>query len=217
MRLPPLAAAVLLAASAAAPSHAQGAASGHTAVTSTIARARRLGTGHTARVEGIVTVASGTMDAGFALQDATGGIYVAADSGTRVHAGERVRVEGRLASSHGLVTLAPSSVRRIGSGRVAKPRRVRTRDLGANEGRLVEIRGAAIDSVSADLPYGYKLRVDDGSGAAQVFFPAGVGSFGLWRVSPGARVRVVGFSGRYDAVREVVPRGAGDLTVTSGR
>jgi uncharacterized protein YdeI (BOF family) len=214
MRLPPLAAAVLLAAASAGPLHAQAAATHHVSVTSTIARARRLGEGREARVEGIVTVASGTMDAGFALQDATGGIYVAADSGTRVHPGDRVRVEGRLTSRHGLVTLAPSSVRKIGGGRVPKPRRVRIRDVGANEGRLVEIRGTAVDSVSADRPYGYKLRVDDGSGAVQVFFPASVGSFGLWRVTPGARVRIVGFSGRYDAVREVVPRGAGDLSVS---
>jgi DNA/RNA endonuclease YhcR with UshA esterase domain len=199
-----------------APARAQGAA--HAVLTSTVARARGMAEGRLAKVEGIVTVASGTMDAGFALQDATGGIYVAADSGTRVHPGQRVRVEGRRASNRGLATLVPTSVRVIGAGHPPKPQRVRTAAVGeANEGRLVEIRGTAVDSASGDPPYGYRLRVDDGSGPVQVFFPASAGSFGLWRVGRGARVRIVGLSGRYGGVREVVARGAGDLRVDSGR
>lgn len=184
-------------------------------VVSTISRARRMAEGRTARVEGIVTVAPGVVDAGFAIQDATGGIYVAADgSAPRLSPGERVRVEGRVGATHGLVSITPAAVRRIGSGRVPKPRRVRTGAVGAgNEGRLVVVQGVAADSASADPPYGHKLRVDDGSGAVQVFFPAGAGSFALWRVRAGTRVRVTGFSGRFEGIREVIPRSAADLAI----
>ena len=74
--------------------------------TYTIARARTLPAGRTVTVEGIVTVPSGVMDAEFAVQDATGGIYVA-DSTGYWSPGARMRVTGRLADIHGLMTIAP--------------------------------------------------------------------------------------------------------------
>src|SRR5262249_26793340 len=143
----------------------------------TIARARTMAMGRTVTMEGIVTVSSGVIDAGFAMQDASGGIYVA-DSAGRRRTGARMRVTGRLTSNHGLLTIAPTPVRGIGRGRVPRPRRLRTAAVGERtEGRLVTVRGAAVDSVQNDGPYGHKLWIDDGSGRVQVFFPAGAGTF----------------------------------------
>jgi DNA/RNA endonuclease YhcR with UshA esterase domain len=183
-------------------------------LTYTIARARTFAAGRTVTVEGIVTVPSGVIDPGFAMQDATGGIYVT-DTTQHLPTGARMRVTGRLTSSHGLLTLAPTRIRRIGHGRVPKARRVRTSSVGERtEGRLVTVRGAAVDSVTNDAPYGHKLRIDDGSGVVQIFFPAGAGAFDFSEIRPGARVTVTGFSGQYDQTMEVLPRSGDDLVVT---
>jgi DNA/RNA endonuclease YhcR with UshA esterase domain len=179
----------------------------------TIARARAFAAGRAVTVEGIVTVPSGVIDAGFAMQDATGGIYVA-DSTQHLQTGTRVRVTGTLAGNHGLLTLASPSVRRIGHGRVPRPRRVRASAVGERtEGRLVTVRGTAVDSVANDAPYGHKLRIDDGSGAVQVFFPAGAGDLDLRAIRRGTRLTVTGFSGQFDATLEVLPRSRADVVV----
>ena len=184
------------------------------APTLTIARARRLAEGRAVRVEGVVTVASGVIDAGFAIQDATGGIYVAADSALRLQAGERVRVTGRIGDNHGLTTIVPAETRRIGRAHLPGPRRVRTGRVGeGTEGRVVTVRGTAADSVSSDLPYGYKLWIDDGSGRVQVFFPATGLDFALRRIRRGSEVTVTGFSGQYDRTIEILPRSRADVVV----
>jgi DNA/RNA endonuclease YhcR with UshA esterase domain len=169
--------------------------------------------GRTVTVEGIVTVPSGIVDAGFAIQDATAGIYVA-DSTQHVAAGARMRVTGRIGSNHGLLTIEPASLRRIGHGRVPRARRVSTTAIGERtEGRLVTVRGTAVDSVQNDMPYGHKLRLDDGSGAVQVFFPAGAGSFDFRGIRRGTRITVTGFSGQYDQTHEVLPRSRSDVVI----
>lgn len=183
--------------------------------TYTIARARTLPAGRAVTVEGIVTVPSGVVDAGFAMQDGTGGIYVA-DSTGHWRPGARMRVTGRLSDNHGLMTITPTTVRRIGHGRIPRPRRVRTSAVAERtEGRLVTVRGAAVDSVRDDTPYGHKLRIDDGSGAVQVFFPAGAGGFDFAAIRPGVRVTVTGLSAQYDQTYEVMPRGRADVVVTA--
>jgi DNA/RNA endonuclease YhcR with UshA esterase domain len=183
--------------------------------TYTIARARSLPAGREVTVEGVVTVPSGVIDAGFAIQDATGGIYVA-DSTQHVAAGARMRVTGRIASNHGLLTIEPTSLRRIGHGRVPRGRRVRTSAVGERtEGRLVTVRGTAADSVQNDMPYGHTLRIDDGSGAVQVFFPA-ASSFDFHGIRRGTRITVTGFSGQYDQTNEVLPRSRSDVVIVGG-
>jgi len=181
--------------------------------TYTIARARSLPAGRAVTVEGIVTVPSGVVDAGFAIQDATGGIYVA-DSTQHVAAGARMRVTGRIADNHGLLAIEATALRRIGHGRVPRARRVRTSAVGeGTEGRLVTVRGTAVDSMQNDMPYGHKLRVDDGSGVVQVFFPAGAGPFDLRGIRRGTRITVTGFSGQYDQTREILPRSRADVVI----
>jgi hypothetical protein len=66
-------------------------------------------------------------------------------------------------------------------------------------------------------PSGWKLRVDDGSGAVQVFFPASGGNAGLDRIRAGSEVAVTGFSGQYDRTYEVIPASRADLSVDGTR
>jgi hypothetical protein len=165
-------------------------------------------------VEGIVSVGSGVIDAGFAITDGEAGIHVAADSTTRFSWGDRVRVTGTRGDIHGQATIRPSRVERLGAGTLPPPRQVRTGQVGeATEGWMVRVSGRAVTPVTSDLPYGYKLWIDDGSGRIQIFFPASAGSFGLDRVQMGSAVTATGFSGQYDATYEVIPASRADLIV----
>ena len=185
--------------------------------------ARRSAPGATMTVEGFVTdppglFASFTGDQGFAVEDATGGIYIALSGAFTASLGQGVFVTGRLTDIAGLITLA-SSAELIGptsQERVVQPMRVKTGAVGpATEGRLVEIRGTITRPLADDRPYGFKIAVDDGSGETQVFIPVSTGIDP--HVDPvlraGQGVTVVGFSGRYEETQEVVPRFRRDLSV----
>jgi hypothetical protein len=180
-----------------------------------IAAARGEEPGARVTVEGTVSVPSGVIDAGFAISDGRAGIYVAADSATRVSVGEGVRVRGVLADNHGLLSIRPDSIARIPGGTLPPPRDVHVAEVGeASEGGMVRIRGRAVAPVQNDLPYGYKLRVFDRSGMVQVFFPASVRGFGLERIRAGSAVAVSGFSAQYDTAYEVIPTAPADLFVS---
>ena len=181
----------------------------------TIATARASAAASHVTVEGIVSVPSGVIDAGFAITDGEAGIHVAADSTTRFAAGERVRVTGTRNDVHGLASVRPERVERLGTGTLPPPKPVRTGKVGeATEGWMVRVSGRAVTAVTSDLPYGYKLWVDDGSGRVQIFFPASAGDFGLDRVRVGATVTATGFSGQYDSTYEVLPATRADLAVS---
>ena len=182
-----------------------------------IAAARGEEPGARVTVQGTVSVPSGVIDAGFAISDGRAGIHIAADSATRMRAGEGVRVHGVLADNQGLLSIRPDSITRIPAATPPPPppRDVRVADVGeASEGRMVRIRGRAVGPVEDDLPYGYKLRVFDRSGMVQVFFPASVSGFGLERIRAGSAVAVSGFSAQYDTAYEVIPISPADLFVS---
>jgi len=180
-----------------------------------IQEVRASAVGSPVTVEGIVSVGSGVIDAGFAITDGEAGIHVAADSTTRFSWGDRVRVTGTREEIHGLASVRPSRVERLGAGTLPPHRPVRTGQVGeATEGWMVKVAGRAATTVVRDLPYGYKLWVDDGSGRVQLFFAASAGDFGLERVRVGSTVTATGFSGQYDQTYEVLPVSRADLTVT---
>ncbi len=63
-----------------------------------------------------------------------------------------------------------------------------------------------------DPPYGYKIFIDDGSGELQVFIDAStelIEDVARWQ--PAERIVVIGFAGRYQNIREIMPRVAGDM------
>lgn len=176
-----------------------------------IATARRAPLASTATVRGVVTVPSGVFDDGFAVQDATGGVYVAAAKVPARTPGEVVWVAGTLVDDHGRLGLRPDSVRLLGRGPLPAPREVRTGAVGeATEGLLVRVRGRVRGPVVDDRPWGWKATLDDGSGPLLVFVPAGAG-IDTGGIRDGRRLEVVGFSGQYDDHPEVLPRAPGDL------
>jgi len=193
------------------------------AQTISIADARNQPLGTVVTVEGSVTVpsasfTSSTFDQGFAIQDETAGIYVstAFDPGLSFH--HRVRVTGTLDDDgFGLLVLRPASeadvVKIPGASQIA-PATVATGDVSeATEGLLIEVEGTITRGPTDDLPYGYSVFLDDGSGETQIFIAAstGVNPFDIPFVTPGNRIRVSGFSGQFLSQYEVLPRFRGDI------
>lgn len=187
-----------------------------------IADARDEPLGTVVTVEGSVTVPSGdfassTFDQGFGLQDETGGIYVSTSDNPNLNFHRQVRVTGVLADDgFGLLVLRPASladVQTLSGAAAVEPRPVATGDVSeATEGLLVEVAGTVTRIVN-DLPYGYQVFVDDGSGETQVFIAAstGINPFKIPFVEVGTRITAVGFSGQFLAQYEVLPRRRGDL------
>jgi hypothetical protein len=171
-------------------------------------------------VQGALTVpagafSSGTFDQGFAIQDETGGIYVSIQTNLGLAPRRLARVTGQLQDSFGLLILAPAGpadVRALGVGPTVAPQLLTTGAIGeASEGRLVAVVGTITEPVGNDLPYGYRVIVDDGSGAVQVFVYASTG-IDVSGLAVGQRVRVVGFSSQFDTHYEINPRMPGDIS-----
>ena len=115
-----------------------------------IGDARTLPLGSVVTIKGTVTVASGafvssTFDAGFALQDKSGGIYVSQATDLGLQLRDQAEVTGHLADSFGLLILVPpgpADVKHIGHGRPVMPEAVNTGSVNeATEGRLVVVEG----------------------------------------------------------------------------
>jgi hypothetical protein len=185
-----------------------------------IAEARALPSGSEVVLEGSVSVPSGafksgTSDEGFVMQDRSGGIYVrtAANLGLRVR--QQVRVAGRLADSNGLLILVPARARDVrvrGRGMKIAAEFVSTGRINeATEGRLLRVAGRITKPVANDLPYGYRLFIDDGSGEVQafVYVSTGIDVSGL---RPGQRIGVTGFGGQYNDHYEIIPRFQSDIS-----
>jgi len=178
-----------------------------------VAAARRAALATTVTVRGVVTVPSGALDDGFAVQDRSGGVYVAAAKSPAHAPGEVVRVTGALVDDHGRLGLRPDSVRVTGRAALPAPRPVRTGAVGeSTEGTLVRVRGRVVGGVVDDRPWGWKVTLDDGSGPLLVFVSAGTG-IDAGGIRAGTRLEVDGFSGQYDDHHEVLPRSPADVRV----
>ncbi len=198
------------------------AASPHMQAAVPIADARSTSTTVTT-IRGTVTVpagafASSTFDQGFALQDDSGGIYVTMTDNAGLTRGRHVRVTGTTGDDgNGLTVFRVTSVADVRpaiSAADPAPRVVGTGEVGeATEGTLVQVQGAITRDPTNDMPYGYSVFVDDGTGETQVFIPAstGVNPFRLRFAKPGRTVRVTGFSGQYQSQYEVLPRSLSDI------
>lgn len=185
-----------------------------------IGDARSLPLGSTVTVQGSVTVPSGAysssaLDEGFAIQDHTGGIYVSIATNLGLELRSKARVTGQLADSNGLLILvvsSPDDVKPLGNGPTVQPQPVATGAVSeATEGLLVSVVGTISETVVNDLPYGYYLAVDDGSGAVRIYVPASTG-IDVSGLAVGQQVRVVGLSYQFADHYEVDPRMPGDIT-----
>jgi hypothetical protein len=188
-----------------------------------IADARSLPAGSVVTVEGAVTAPSGafsssTFDQGFGIQDETAGIYVSTAENPHLHLFRRVRVTGVVGEDgFGQLVLRPASLadvrRLLGLERIA-PEAVATGDIGEDtEGSLMKITGTVTRPIVNDLPFGYQVFVDDGSGETQIFIAAstGINPFMIPFIRLGARITVVGFSSQFLAQYEILPRHRLDL------
>jgi hypothetical protein len=186
-----------------------------------IGEARRLPLGTRVTVDGTVSTPSGAFassffDVGFGLQDRGAGIYVSLPIDLRLAPGDRVRVTGDLADSYGLLVLipdGPEDVERCGHGAPPAPRRVRTGSVGeSTEGLLVSVKATIVDGPIRDLPYGYKLFVDDGSGDLQIFVNLETG-IDITTLALHQRIAVTGFSSQFEDHYEIDPRSPEDIVV----
>jgi len=189
--------------------------------TVSIAEARSLPLGTVVTIDGVVTVPSGafsssTFDQGFAIQDRTGGIYVSTPDNLGFALRTQVRVTGTLADTvlPGLLVLVDvTEVKAHGSGPKVQPLPVATGDVGeATEGSIVRITGTISQPIVNDLPFGFIIVVNDGSGDINVFVAASTG-IDVSGLSQGQTIEVTGFSGQFADHFEVDPRRQEDIRV----
>lgn len=189
--------------------------------TISIAEARSLPLGAVVTIDGSITVPSGafsssTFDQGFAIQDHTGGIYVSVPDNLGFAPRQQVRVTGELADSvlPGLLVLINvTDIKPHGKGPKVQALPVATGAVGeGTEGKLVRIRGTITQPVFNDLPFGFIIFVNDGSGEVHSFVCASTG-IDVSGLSAGQTIEVTGFSGQFGDAFEVDPRTQNDIKV----
>lgn len=189
--------------------------------TISIAEARSLPLGTVVTIDGSVTVPSGafnssTFDQGFAIQDRTAGIYVSTPNNLGLAPRQQVRVTGTLADTvlPGLLVLVDvTAVKAHGAGPKVAPVSVATGDIGeATEGSLVRVTATITQPIINDLPFGFIIFVNDGSGEVHIFVSASTG-IDVSGLSPGQTIEVTGFSGEFAGSFEVDPRFQSDIRI----
>jgi hypothetical protein len=187
--------------------------------TISISEARRFPLGSVVTVDGSITVPSGafsssTFDQGFAIQDHTGGVYVSVADNLGFAPRQQARVTGQLADSFGLLILTNvTDIKGHKSGPKVQALPVSTGAVGeATEGKLVRITGTITQPIVNDLPFGFILVVNDGSGAVNSFINASTG-IDVSGLSPGQTIEVTGFSGQFADHFEVDPRTQNDIRI----
>jgi uncharacterized protein YdeI (BOF family) len=188
-----------------------------------IAEARSLPLGTIVTIDGVVTVPSGafsssTFDQGFAIQDRTGGIYISVPDNSGLSLRQQVRVTGKLGDTvlPGLLVLVDvTDIKVHGSGPKVTPLPVATGDVNdTTEGSLVTITGTITQPIINDLPFGFIIFVNDGSGEVHSFVCASTG-IDVSSLSPGQTVEITGFSGEFAGAFEVDPRTQADIRVVN--
>lgn len=182
-----------------------------------VAAARMQSVGTPVIVDGVVSVSSGALDEGFAVQDASGGIYVSRTPGTALTVGDRVRVRGKIMMpDNQQIAIEPDGVDALGGGSAPAPLAIKTGAVGpATEGRLISVQGKIVAGVEDDQPWGWKIYLDDGSGRLLVFVNTAT-RIDVKPLRAGQQLRITGFSGRYEKHTELLPRGAGDIVQLDG-
>lgn len=189
-----------------------------------IAAARVQPQGTTVAVMGLVTVPSGDFrsssgDEGFAIQDQTAGIWISVKENLKLKLGQKVLVSGVLGESFGKIQIVPKSVADVAALPGSKLK-VATGQVGkATLGYLISVEGTITqDGVVDDLPYGYKVFLNDGSGVVQVFLSESTKiDPRVPHLKPGRQLRVTGFGSQYNKTYEVEPRNRRDLEPVSKR
>ena len=136
----------------------------------------------------------------------TGGIYVSVADNLGFAPRQQVRVTGQLADSSGLLVLINvTDTKAHGSGPKVQPLPVATGAVGeATEGKLVRITGTITQPVFDDMPFGFIIVINDGSGAVNSVVSASTG-IDVSGLRPGQTIELTGFSGQFADHYEVDP------------
>lgn len=187
-----------------------------------IGEARSLPLGTKVTILGRITVASGGFASstpyGYALQNGKEGIYVmdsTANAKDKYFMGEWVKVTGKLERVYGILMVQEeNSKKQMPRIRQMPPVLANTADISeATAGKVVQTKGV-VDSVVNDLPYGYKIYMNDGSGQLLTFVNTSTDLLGdstLWKSADS--LQVTGFSTRYESTFELCPRIFGDIRI----
>lgn len=186
-----------------------------------IDQARQQPDGAEVVVTGTVTVPSGwfrsaNSDAGFVIQDSTGGIYVTTDQNLDLSLGETVEVTGQLTDDgHGQRMLALTDWHRRDRALPSiAPKVVSAQRAGRDlDGQLVTVQGKIVQPLQDDAPYGDRLWIADDSGKIQIYMPKSthIEPQQLPFLKVGQWIRVTGLSSQFDQNDEVVPRSRADI------
>ncbi len=186
-----------------------------------IATARATGAGWSGTLQGNLTLAPGSIRSDtFAIQDATGGMYVFVGSGTGVtipplQLGDVVQISGTLKDYNGLLEIDPiASLTRIGPGAVPAPLVISTSAaiVGPTQGLLVQVSGTATWVTPQTLGSDWSFTLDDGSGPIKVFVDKDT-AMDLRSYTSGCQLIVTGFSGNNAYTPQIMPRFQADVTI----
>ena len=114
-----------------------------------------------------------------------------------------------------LVLIDVTAIKVTGRGRAVRATPVATGDVGeSTEGTIVRITGTISQPIVNDLPFGFIVVVNDGSGEVNVFVCASTG-IDVSGISQGQTIEVTGFSGQFADHFEVDPRTQDDIRVAT--
>ena len=147
-----------------------------------IASARAAAKNSRVIVRGVVTLASGTVEAGSAvIQDGSGAILLRlGDEAGQVSRGQLIEVVGARSTKGGMESLRVSvAPRRLGTAPDPTARSLRSGDAAeATEAQLVVVRGAVVASARTAASGTVSFEIDDGSGPLRVVLGASLAADG---------------------------------------
>lgn len=182
-----------------------------------IGTARAAGAGWSGSLQGNVTVPPGVYrNNTFAIQDATGGIYIYVSGVTipSMALGDVVQVTGTIKNYNGLLEIDPvTAIVRHNSGTTPDPKVVSTAAVDANQGWLIQVTGTVTWTTPPPTAGAsdWSCYINDGSGLVQVFVDKDTGIDMTGYTSP-TQLTIIGFSGNYNRA-QIMPRYQSDITV----
>lgn len=189
-----------------------------------IGEARNLPLGTEVTLMGRVTVASGSFASstpyGYAIENNEAGIYIMDSTATakaKYQMGQWVQVTGKLERVYGILMVREQQSEKQMPQILPMPIELIS-TVGISEetaGKIVQAKGA-VDSVTNDLPYGYKIYMNDGSGQLLVFVNTSTGLLGdstQWQAADS--LLITGFSSQYEDLHELCPRTATDILIVN--
>jgi|GEM_PF-777976 len=184
-----------------------------------LARAMGWGAGATVAAQGIVTTTPGIYGGkAFAIQDATGGLYVYTNTDYSLTVGDEVYVVGALKDYNGLLEFDPVSsvVKKSGGNSLPPVQTIVINQLGEDyESELVKLEGVKVDEIKKVNNYGAaKITVSRDNATVTVYVDnrCGVNYDDLVaEYKAGDIIDVTGIVSEYKGAYEVKPRSATDI------